>query len=243
MIKGLDDFVELEPISHKYHDKKGREYLSVSKFLTLFKPVFDRENISRAVARKRGVSQEVILAEWDETKDDSINHGNQIHNALERYEKSTIILPGDEHLRPMILSVAKEYSHYHKNHLEQVLYNETFGLAGTTDRLSETTSHKTSIVDFSDYKTNKSKGIQFKNDYGKYMLGPLSHLQDCNYNHYVLQLSIYAWMFQQLTGRNIGSLHLRFFPPHNLLAHYPIPVPYMKYEVEAMLDYKMKNNL
>lgn len=243
MKQELLDFVELEPISHKYYDRNGREYLSVSKFLEMFKPPFDRENISKATARKRGISQQEVLDEWEATKDDSIVHGNKIHNALERYEKSTIILPEDEHLRPVIISVVKEYSHYHKNHLEKCLWSEEFGIAGTTDRLSETTSHRTSVVDLSDYKTNKSKGIQFKCPYGKYMTGPLSHLQNCNYNHYSLQLSIYAYMYQQLYGRPIGNLHIRFFPPYNLLAHYAIPVPYMKYEVEAMLKYKLANNL
>lgn len=241
MIKGLDDYVSLEPISHKYHDKDGREYLSVSKFLGLFKPTFDRENISRAVAKKRGVSQSVILDEWDAKKDNSINHGNRIHNAIERYEKSTVILPEDEDLRPMVLSVAKEYSVNYRNYQEQVLYSTDFMLAGTSDKVSQITSSAKSVIEVSDYKTNFEKGIQYKNDYGQYMTGPLSHLQDCNYNHYSLQLSTYAWMLQQKTGCKIGSLHIRFFPPTNLLGHYPIPVPYMKYEVEQMLQF-YKNN-
>ena len=233
--------MSLEESTHSYTDKDGRTYQSMSKFLDLFTKKFDRETISAASAKKRGISQESVLQEWDQKRDDSINHGNRIHNALERFEKTTFILPEDEDLRPMILSVASDYSHYYRIYQEQCLYNTEHLIAGTCDKLLVCTSHAKSVIDIADYKTNLSKGIQFKNDYGQYMLGPLSHLQDCNYNKYALQLSGYAWLLQQQTGKKVGSLHIRFIPPHNPLAHYPIPVPYMKYEIESMLQWRKEN--
>lgn len=49
-----------------------------------------------------------------------------------------------------------------------------------------------------DYKTNKEIArAAFMN---KRMFPPFGHLQDCNFNHYSLQLSIYADMVSQLTG-------------------------------------------
>lgn len=237
MLKGLDNYVKLEPISHTYTDLDGRKYLSVSKLLERFSKKFDREMISRMSAKKRGISQEQVLMEWDKKRDDSIDHGNRIHNALELFYKTTTILPENEDLRPMILAMASEYSHYYRVYPEQVLYNTEYMIAGTTDKLLQVTSHPKSIIDIDDYKTNLSKGIQFKNDYGQYMLGPLDHLQDCNYNKYCLQLSTYRYMTEQATGRKTGSSSIIFVPPHNPLAFYKIPVPYMKLEVIAMLNF------
>jgi hypothetical protein len=241
LIKGLDNFVTLEPESHIYTDKDGGTYLSVSKFLDLFSKKFDRMGISKMSAAKKGVSQEEILAEWDKKRDDSIDHGNRIHHALERYEKSTTILPEDEDLRPMILSVTKQYSHYYRCYQEVCLYDTEFMIAGTSDKVLQCTSSPKSIFDLSDYKTNLSKGIQFKNDYGQYMLGPLSHLQDCNYVKYSLQLSIYSYLLQKKTGCKIGQLSIHYIPAHNYLYHVKYPVPYMKMEVEAMLKWKQEN--
>lgn len=241
MIKGLNDFVQLEPVSHRYYDKEGREYLSVSKLRERFKNKFDRETISRASAKKSGVSQAEILAKWDKKRDDSIDHGNRIHNALELFYKTTAILTENEDLRPMILAMASEYSHYYRVYPEQVLYSTEYMVAGTTDKLLQLTSHPKSIWDIDDYKTNLSKGIQFRNDYNKYMTGPLSHLMDCNYNDYAIQLSTYRYMFEQMTGSKTGSSSIIFVPAYNPLAFYKIPVPYMKLEVIAMLEWHQAN--
>lgn len=240
-IKGLDNFVTLHHESHTYTDGNGCKYMSVSKFLDRFCKPFDRENISRMSGAKRGISQQEILAEWDKTKDDAIDHGNRIHNALESYEKTTFILPEDQDLKPMILSVATEYSHYYRIYQEQVLYNSQIYVAGTSDKILVCTSHPSSVIDIDDYKTNLSKGIQYKNKTNQYMLHCLSHLQDCNFNKYALQLSFYAWLLQQQTGRKIGTLGIRFIPPHDPLAHYRIPVPYMKHEIEEMVNWHMEN--
>jgi len=241
MIKGLDNYVTLEPESHIYTDKDGGQYLSVSKFLELFSKKFDRMGISKMSAIKKGISQEEILADWDKKRDDSIDHGNRVHHALERYEQSMVILPEDEDLRPMILSVTKQYAHYYRCYQEVCLYDSEHMIAGTSDKVLQCTSHPKSVFDLSDYKTNLSKGIQFKNDYGQYMLGPLSHLQDCNYNKYALQLSIYSYLLQKKTGCKIGQLSIHYIPAHNGLYNIKYPVPYMKMEVEAMLKWKQEN--
>lgn len=228
--------VALEPISHKYYDKDGNEYLSVSKFISQFTPQFDKERISASYAAKNNLSQKEVLDLWDAKAKAAIDHGNQIHNALERYEKTTVILPEDLHLKPMILSVASEYSHYHRIYQEQCIFDKDHLIAGTSDKILQVTSSNKSVFDIDDYKTNLSKGIQFYSEYNKYLLGPLSHLQDCNYNKYSIQLSIYAYMLEKTYGVRIRSLGIRFIPPHNILAHHRIPVPYMKAEVEAMFQ-------
>ena len=95
-----------------------------------------------------------------------------------------------------------------------------------------------------DHKSNKK--IEFKSFYDKYkksqtmMKYPLNTIQDCNGQHYTLQLSTYAWMIQQLNPRyNIKRLTIHWID-HDGKETF-IDVPYMKQEVEKMLtDYKKK---
>lgn len=106
------------------------------------------------------------------------------------------------------------------------------------------------MMDVEDYKTNKA--IRTESFYtrdrstGKkiyrMMLGPLSHLMDCEMVHYTLQLSIYQFM-----GEYMG-----FLPGKRRIIHYqheieglgtPEPkiyeLPYLRDEVIAMLESRM----
>lgn len=95
-----------------------------------------------------------------------------------------------------------------------------------------------------DHKTNEK--IEFKSFYDKYkksqtmMKYPLNTIQDCNGQHYTLQLSTYAWMLQQLNPNfEIERLFIHWID-HDGKESF-IDVPYMKQEVEKMLtDYKKK---
>ena len=95
-----------------------------------------------------------------------------------------------------------------------------------------------------DHKTNEK--IEFKSFYDKYkksqtmMKYPLNTIQDCNGQHYTLQLSTYAWMLQQLNSNfEIERLFIHWID-HDGQESF-MDVPYMKQEVEKMLtDYKKK---
>ena len=74
-------------------------------------------------------------------------------------------------------------------------------------------------MDLDDHKTNKRIRTESYQHWvtGKFtmMLGPLSHLMDCELIHYTLQLSIYQYM---------GEYH-GFFPGRRRLIHHKHPVP------------------
>lgn len=63
---------------------------------------------------------------------------------------------------------------------------------------------------------------------------PLNTLDDCNYNHYALQLSTYAWMLQKINPNFIiKDLIINHYDHdgNNTLYH----CDYLKKEVERML--------
>jgi len=82
-----------------------------------------------------------------------------------------------------------------------------------------------------DFKTNKR--FNFTNQYGEHLLNEFSHLSNCQYNIYSLQLSMYAFMEQLLSGKHVGELGLYYYERNDGVWQY-YPVSYMKAEVELM---------
>lgn len=221
--------VVLEPESHTYMDSLGRQYLSVTKFLGLLSERFED---TPAYAR----ANDETRAQWKEKGRIAAQHGTAIHNALELYSQTGQILSENAHMTEAIKSICSEYAEYHQSHDEICLSNSEYRLAGTADKICLLSNRKDSDVDIADFKTNLNKRIQYHSDYKKKMYHPIEHLHDCNFVKYSLQLSIYAYFFEELTGRKVRKLFIHFIPPHDFTKHYKIPVMYMKNDVRLILE-------
>lgn len=221
--------VVLEPISHTYRDSGGNQYLSVSRLLSFLGEKFED---TPAYAR----ADEETRAKWKQIGKESAGHGTKIHEALELFNQTGQILVENAQMEGAIKSIIGEYKDYYRTHDEICLYNDEYRVAGTTDKICVISNRKDSEVDLADYKTNNRKGIVFHNDYKKRLYAPFDHLQDCNFVKYSFQLSIYAYFFELLTGRKVRKLYIHFIPPDNMMAHYKIPVMYMKNDVKLLLE-------
>lgn len=221
--------VTLEPESHKYYHGNGQEYLSVSRLLGLISEKFED-----TAAYQR--ADEETRAKWKEKGKVASDHGTAIHNALELYSKTGQILIENAHLEPAIKSISAEYKDYHQTYDEICLYNSEYRVAGTSDKVCIVSRSADSEVDLADFKTNMKGEITMYSKYRKRLFSPFDHLHDCNYTKYSFQLSIYAYFFEQLTGKRVRQLWIHYIPPHNLLAHHKIPVIYMKSDVKILLE-------
>lgn len=240
--------VILEPISHVYKNKQGDKYLSVSALLSMLSEPFAKDTIAGFVAKSRGVSKEVVIAEWDKKRDDAAAHGTRIHNCLETYSDFKKVADEDKELEEMAKFVNSTYSKYNKCHNEVTLYSDKYRIAGTTDKICVISKTENCDVDIADFKTNLSKPIQYFSEYKKTLYEPLNHLQDCNFIKYSIQLALYAYMFEELTGRRVRQLYIHMIPPpiinedgsmdySPLLNHQRIPVYYAKNDVKLLLEH------
>lgn len=235
--------VTLEPISHKYFDNDGYEYLSVSKLLGMFKEHFDEDKMSwlsagkqlktelnrTPTAQEQQLRQQALKIAWKKKNLESVTIGTEIHNEIETYLKTGIVNPR----WTFVPGMCQQYFSIYKDvRPETALYSKKYFVAGTSDL----PGLRGSVVDIWDYKTNASKGILYSSDYGKRMLGCLSHLEECSYNTYAIQLSVYAYMLEE-HGWKIGRLCLIYIPPAEPENHFLIPIPYMKSDVINLLDY------
>ena len=114
-----------------------------------------------------------------------------------------------------------------KVYAEKLLWNHEYKLAGTCDLLYEHDSNFTIL----DYKTNKV--ITAFSKYNEYLLPPVDFLSYCEYNVYALQLSIYAYMFEQLSNKKIRNLHILYLNEDKFIS---FNVPYMRQETKLLLE-------
>ncbi len=244
-IKGLNSDVYLEPIQHRYfHKTTGAEYVSVSKFLSLFKKPFDKSSAYRCAGKGEYIDMtaEEVLKYWEVYGKERADEGTRIHNSLERFSNTTEILESDMDLKPAILNIASKYKDYYRQYNEVVLHDDDAKTAGTSDKVFLVNSDKDSPIDVGDFKSNLKGVHQVDVDKNgkplhKYMLHCLSHLIDSKYSLYCLQLSDYAYKIEKQTGRKIRKLFIHYINPDNPLINYQIPVPYMRYEIIAMNEW------
>ena len=88
--------------------------------------------------------------------------------------------------------------------MECVISNKWFG--GQIDGLFRNT--KTGKLALIDYKNDKE--IKYENKYNKFQ-APIAHLDDCNYNKYCLQVSMYKKIFEEETGLEIPEIKIIWF--------------------------------
>ena len=268
-IQGID----FDSTSHVY--KVGGEiYPSVTKILSSLEPEFDAEKISFFVARKKVremvgwkkddpevdenlvmQAQQQVLKEWEDKRNGAAEHGTGIHSIMEDAVNLHVLPSEDTDPNGLVRRIIMEYAdRYEEVQAEVRIFSQTFGIAGTTD-LAGFRKTKTRILDIEDFKTNLHKGIQFDSisrkdgkvkHENRFFNEPVTHLELCNYNKYSLQLSIYAYLFEQWFGCQIGRLAIRWLSCSQqtddngivfLESNY-IPVPYMRNEaVNILIQY------
>jgi len=252
---GKDKFVTLKEDTHQYFDVNGAEYKSVSSVLEKIKMPFDRQGQSwRSASSNLGqaatteeiqAEQQRLLKSWDDMRISSTDWGTLVHENMESY--FTI---GNCDAR--FLPAAKRIAAFFKNAIsflpEVVCYNPEYMLAGTFDLgviRRKGNKGSTTLVDLWDFKTNERKGIQFDSSYidkhgvyqpgMKFMLPPMDHLEQCNFNIYSLQLSLYALMIQLRYGVNIGRMGIIFINKQMQVTIHQ--VPFMKYEAMELFRF------
>jgi hypothetical protein len=247
MAKKRDSLVYLEPIEHKYHHKKsGEVFKSVTTVLSMLEPPFNSEEVALAIQNQdpskkkeqyQNMSQEEILAEWKRINDEANVYGTEIHEILERYLLADkIYIPQNDYERK-IISKFQEIDPMTTGTIypETILFSEKYKLAGTSDIIEDCGDY----FNVWDFKTNKK--LRYISEYKHWLNKPVSHLSDCQYSVYSLQLSIYAYMYQQETKKKVGRMGLFYLNPETDKFEL-IPVIYLGREAKDVLDHWLEIN-
>ncbi len=251
-------------------------WISVTTLISKFKNPFNAEKVAKKVSKKKnskwyGLEPKKIQEIWNNESIRAMTLGTFYHDQREQDICSFSSIEREGFTIPVFTPKGEEegvkIAPYQKLdpgvYPEHMVYLKSAGICGQAD-LVEVVDGKVNIID---YKTNKEiKTKSFKNWEGKSerMMNPLSYLDDCNFNHYALQLSIYMYIIlkhnPKLKPGKIHIHHVRFEEKGKDNYGYPItkytlegdpvlkevipmPIDYLKDEVISIVHWLYDNRL
>lgn len=229
-----------------------KESWVVEKKSLLTSKKFDPEllevyNISKDEFNK---AQQELLDLWDEENRKSCERGTKIHLDIENsfYTKAKDIslqkfgIGGKFECKKDYPELDLQYGAYPEYLIYYESDDKVIRLAGQIDLIVKSGNE----IYLVDHKTNKK--IDQKSGYNSStrssvkMKYPLNNLPDCNFYHYTMQLSTYAWMLQKINPNFIiKDLILNHYDHNGKNTLYRCQ--YLKDEVEKMLYFYKKQVL
>lgn len=257
-------YVSVTTLIHRYTQEFDKDFWSSYKALEKLLPkdswnvekksLLNSKKFNRELLDTYNISendfnkvQQEILDSWEEENRKSCERGTKIH---EEIEYSFYNSPHNISLQKFGLGgkfeCKKDYSELDLEYgvyPEYLIYRESddgiLRIAGQVDLIVKSGNEITII----DHKTNKKidqkSGFDSISKSNFKMKYPLNNLMDCNFYHYTLQLSTYAWMLQKINPNFvIKDLILNHYDHNgnNTLYH----CEYLKKDVERMLYHYKK---
>lgn len=226
--------------AHEYR-YAGRKMKGVSSLISLFKRPFDSAYWSKYKADKANVSQQQILDEWAAKRDAACDLGHRVHEFAEmraffgEYQPEGVLAGYEAGINAAYRDLAIQ-----PIEPEKPVCDPSIGIAGTVDLIckidpiSEKGLPHNAILD---WKTNAT--ISMSSKYGDTMLPPLSHLDDCSFNHYALQLNLYRFILARRYDFHAERLCLVWLPGDS--TYQLIDIPILETEVAVMLSAWQRN--
>jgi ATP-dependent exoDNAse (exonuclease V) beta subunit len=188
--------IEFHPEPHLYVFD-GNQFPSVTRLIHRWFPEFDAESVAKKKAEREGGSYEALVREWSRKRDEAASFGSKIHLMAE-----TIILENDDRAADDLAQGEREVAYlnavkealrrirlgYDILETEKIVFSPDLKVAGTVDLLLRSRSTGEYVI--ADWKTNREiKYSSFRQERGT---GPCRSLENCNFNHYSLQISSYS---------------------------------------------------
>ena len=200
--------ITFNAIDHSYDSisTEGIDWISVTTLVSHFKKPFDAKKVAEKVSKNKkskwyGISPDEIQNIWNAESTRATTLGTYYHNQRESDLCALASIEREGYTVPVFAPLPEKngikYAPLQKLesgiYPEHMVYLKSVGICGQSD-LVEIVNGKVNIID---YKTNKEIKTESYTDWeGKSdkLSPPLDNLDDCNFNHYALQLSIYMYI-------------------------------------------------
>lgn len=235
--------VWLDPIPHIYiHRETGDKYSSVTQAISSIEKHFDTEGVAQAIANKSdsdptknpdyiGMSKDRLVNHWQEINDAANEFGTMVHEIVERYLLANHWYTPANDFEDKVIQAYRDLKVDEGQTVwpERIMFSEEYKLAGTADLVIDIDDE---YFDIGDWKTNRV--FNFYSPYKQQLLPPFSHLQDCQFTVYTIQLSTYARMYEEETGKKCRQIWVGYFD-REAISFSKIQLMYMKHEAEMLM--------
>lgn len=229
-----DSFIDFVDEGHIYtlslNGKDSIHPTSTTTMIHQFFGHFDASGIVKKMLEKpqhtldkkyQGKTADEIKKMWSEGGRIASELGTKMHLDIERYLNKEKVEDPDTKEFKMFLEFWEDFLTNNPGckiyRTEWLVYDEDIPLSGSIDCTVITPEGKYILIDW-----KRSKEIKMNNRWqrGK---GPCSDLDDCNYNHYTLQLNVYRHILETKYGGTVEEMALAVFhPDYDGYSTYPI---------------------
>ena len=182
---------------HTYIDNEASDYISTTTLVGKFFAEFDAPAKALEMADGDALQAAVTLATWKLNCDTACDYGTRVHEYAEACILGTPLeKPASEKERVAFGCVERALSgiikHYEIVSVEAIVFDPVYRIAGSIDLRAR--HRATGRLATLDWKTNKKLDLTPR--YPGNAHPPISHIPDCNGNHYRLQLAIYEQLLR-----------------------------------------------
>jgi len=211
---------------HKYF-LDGKELISVTTLIHKYQEEFNEDYWSNYKGEQFSLTQREILRAWGFINKKGTIKGSAIHDYAENlFQNKEFQYPKDLILKefgfdPVINEynitkghVNKFYNDVHGKLIpirtEMVIYDRESLIAGMLDMIFY--NIKAKEFQIWDWKSNKDFTFEMKS---RHLLNELFALEDCDLEIYSLQLELYKYIIEKVTGIKLGKSYIVWFSHNN----------------------------
>lgn len=238
---------------HQYIDDNGKNYTSVTTVIHSLEKPKDWEAIAAKYAKKVGKTKAEIQTLWKEENLKSVVRGKDYHslkqdlvNSAKSIERNGVTCSVKFHTSQGGELIQPDFKLENNTlYTEFLIWDEESGICGASDEVEVVNN----AINVNDHKTNKKldKEAYCHPVTGKErMLYPIAHVENCNWMHYCIQLSLYMYLLWKKNKHlKIGKLTINwveFDKEGKVVRVTPMNVPYLRKEAKDIVEYwKSKN--
>jgi len=233
---------------HDYYiDGSKEKIISVTTIIHRNFPKFDSDAIIAKILRKPQwsndpsyryyqKSKEEIEQGWEKNRDYSAKMGSEMHLNIEKYwNNDSHDKMGDEYEK--FMEFVGDHPKLIPFRTELEIFDEKHRIAGSIDMLFTDKTGKNVWI----YDWKRSKEFKYDNKWQRALRPELQHLDDCNINHYSLQLNMYKYILTKYylkKDQKIRGMYLVKIHP-NTPGYEKVKIKNMKPEIKSILKQRL----
>lgn len=242
--------VDYKNINSSMYKARGDVSAAVEELKNILSSDVYEDILERSVALRN---------EWNQKGIDASSRGTAFHlkRELEDYELGGRKNPWDDKFYPVFKKEELEgvdnyqitedlYDLEDGYYPELLIGNKELKVVGQADMVFIETVGNVRYVDIDDWKVLEKVSFEgypnrFAGGVTKKLLGPLSHLQDCNFSVYMIKICVYAYLLELygFVPRNLGFSHVTVDENLEIIERVMYAFPYKRREViDMFLAYK-----
>jgi hypothetical protein len=239
-----DSVIHFDEGPHIYTVNGDSGFTSVTTFIHSHFSKFDADKIIKFMFQGKkmqdptykyyGMTREQIKESWN--TNDAAKKGTAMHYDIECYYNNWEVQNNSEEYK-FFLQFAEDYDNLKPYRTEWIIFYEELRLAGSIDMVFKDENGDLWIYDWK--RTKELSPEAFGN---KTAITPcISHMPDCSFWQYSLQLNIYRGILEHKYGVKIKGMCLLRLHPENVYKTYErIVVPFLYEDVEKLFDLRRK---